>query len=78
MLNWFHEHLGFGGSTLIPFIGFILSVFWMAGIAGIADSIDSKSTKASPLLIFAILLPPVPIIWLIIDMIQQHRYLQRG
>jgi|AntRauMFilla1563_2_1112583.scaffolds.fasta_scaffold01684_4 integral membrane sensor domain MASE1 len=76
MLNWFHDHLGFGGSILITFFSFLLAIAWLSGIAGIAE--ESKNQESfSWKLFLALFLPPVPIIWLFVDMYRQHRYLRR-
>jgi hypothetical protein len=75
MLNWFHDHLGFGGSILITFFSFLLAIAWLSGIAGIADE-SKNEEKFSWKLLLALFLPPVPIIWLFVDIYRQHTYLR--
>lgn len=76
MLNWFHEHLGFGGSILITFFAFILGVCWLSGLAGMSEAYQDKKGFSWPLFL-GVFVFPIPIVWLIVDMVQQHRYLHR-
>lgn len=77
MLNWFHDHLGFGGSILITFFAFLMAIAWLSGIAGLADE-SKNEERFSWKLLAALFIPIVPIIWLFVDMYKQHAYLRRS
>lgn len=77
MLNWFHDHLGFGGSILITFFSFLMAIAWLSGIAGMADE-SKNEEKFSWKFLAALFIPLVPIIWLFVDMYRQHAYLRRS
>jgi len=73
MLQTFYNNFGFLGALLISTGLFIFFIFWISGIAGITELPESPSKKWK--IIFSALVPPYPIIWLIIDMYKQHRYM---
>lgn len=73
MLETFYNNFGFAGSVLISLFGFLFLVFWFAGIAGLIEDCDDEVEMWK---VFAFMLfPPYPIIWLIMDMINQYRYM---
>ena len=75
MLKAFYNTFGFAGALLVSFFSFIYIIFWMAGIAGIYKQPITPGRKWR--LLVAILFPPYPFIWLIVDMITQYRYMKK-
>jgi len=73
MLEQFYANFGFVGSLLISLFGFLFLMFWFAGIAGL---IEDCGDEVEIWKVFAFMLfPPYPIIWLIMDMYHQYRYM---
>jgi len=55
---------------------FFFFVFWMAGVAGICKNLEAgKSTTLK--LFLAVIIPFYPVVWIIIDMVEQKRELRR-
>lgn len=79
MLQSFYENLGFFGALATAFFLFIFFIFWMAGLAGIALPYDGGRKKGHTWqIILAVLFPPYPVIWLIMDMYLQKKYMQQA
>lgn len=74
MLETFYNNFGFVGSIFIAAAGFILFIFWIAGIAGLTVSTNEKNKTRN--LIIAALFPPYPLFWLLYDMVRQKRRMQ--
>ncbi len=74
MLETFYNNFGFFGSILIAFTLFVVSIFWMAGVAGIAQLPASKNKTVK--LVFCILIPIYPFIWLFFDMYHQWKHMK--
>jgi len=78
MLQGFYSEFGFLGALVISGLGFILFIFWVAGIAGIALPEDGGQIRDNRWqIVCAVLIPPYPIIWLIRDMYLQHKYMNK-
>lgn len=75
MLQSFYNHFGFFGALAITMGFFILLIFWVAAIAGINELPESANKKWK--LLAAVLIPPYPILWIITDMVQQHRRMNK-
>lgn len=75
MLQWFYNEFGFAGSILISLFLFLCFIFWFAGIAGIAGLPDKNATKNTKI-VFAVLIPVFPIIWLLYDIRRQHKIIK--
>lgn len=74
MLQSFYNNFGFFGALAISISLFVFFIFWIAGIAGIALPYDGGKKKGSDLqIIFAVLIPVYPVIWLLTDMYRQHK-----
>jgi hypothetical protein len=79
MLQSFYDNFGFFGALLLAFSLFIFFILWIAGIAGITLPYDGGRKKGSTWqIVLAILFPPYPVIWLIVDMYLQRRYMKEG
>ena len=76
MLETFYNNFGFVGSLVVALLIFIFFIFWMGGVAGICHEHDNKKNSVIRL-VFAILIPIYPVIWLIADMISQKKQLKR-
>jgi hypothetical protein len=76
MLKTFYANFGFVGSVLIALAGFLFVILWISAIAGISYLPDSTSKTVK--LVAAALFPPYAIVWLIIDVYQQHEYMTKG
>lgn len=74
MLETFYNNFGFVGSILIAFGGFILFIFWIAGISGIAQLPDNRTKNLR--LALCVLFPPFPIFWLLYDMYAQKKMME--
>lgn len=78
MLQSFYESFGFFGALALSFFMFIFLILWMAGIAGIALPYDGGRKKGHDWqVVLAVLFPPYPVIWLLVDMYNQHRQMQK-
>ncbi|HBQ59503.1 MAG TPA: hypothetical protein DD671_07710 [Balneolaceae bacterium] len=76
MLQSFYENLGFFGALFTALLLFFLFIFWMAGIAGITLPYDGGRKKGNNWqIIVAVLFPPYPILWLLLDIFMQHRHM---
>ena len=76
MLENFYSNFGFVGSIVIAFLIFLGFVFWIAGIAGISQL--KKSKKKNMRLVFSILFPPYPILWLFFDIYNQSQLMKEN
>lgn len=74
MLQTFYHTFGFLGAIGVVIFGFTFIIFWFAGIAGIMDNDEATSWWKLTLAIFV---PPFSITWLITDMVQSYRYMNR-
>lgn len=78
MLQSFYENFGFFGALALAIFLFIFIIFWIAGIAGIALPYDGGKKKGSNIqIVLAVLLPPYPVIWLLIDIYNQRKQLKK-
>ncbi|MEX0646612.1 MAG: hypothetical protein WEA56_00540 [Balneolaceae bacterium] len=76
MLQTLYNYFGFTGSLLLAFFLFIFFVFWMAGVAGICSK--KRSSKRQVIFVsLAVFVPVYPVLWLIADMIEQKKELQK-
>jgi hypothetical protein len=75
MLKTFYYNFGFIGSILIALTVFLLVIFWISAIAGISQIPDSKYKHVK--LFFAAIFPPYALLWLLIDVYQQHEYITK-
>lgn len=76
MLETLYNYFGFAGSLIVSFFSFLFLVFWIAGVAGISLG-KRKPVRQFLFIFFAVLIPPYPVAWLIVDMIKQKRELKR-
>lgn len=76
MLENVYNTFGFVGSLVVALGIFFFFIFWMAGVAGICHE-KENGTKQYSYLLFAIIIPLYPVIWIIWDMIVQKRELRR-
>lgn len=77
MLESFYQNLGFFGALFVSFFLFIFIIFWIAGIAGISLPYDGGRKRGNPWqIVCAVLIPFYPVVWLIIDMYMQHKYMK--
>lgn len=74
MLETFYNNFGFIGSISIAFGIFIAFIFWMAGVAGLSQL--KPSTSKNVKLVFSVLFPPYPIIWVFVDMYRQSQLMK--
>jgi hypothetical protein len=74
MLETFYNNFGFIGSISIAFSIFIGFIFWMAGVAGISQ--QKPSIGKNVRLVFSVLFPPYPIIWVFVDMYRQSQLMK--
>lgn len=74
MLHTFYNSFGFVGSILVAIFIFLCFIFWMAGIAGISQLPESKKKKTK--LVFSVIFPPYPIIWVFVDMFRQRNLMK--
>lgn len=77
MLQWMHNEFGLVGSLILAYILFILFIFWISGLAGINESRNSDKRKMN-MIILGVFFPPYPILWLIKEILRQHRVLKEG
>jgi len=79
MLQSFYENFGFFGALALAIFLFIFIIFWVAGIAGITLPYDGGQKKGSNAqVILAVLFPPYPVIWLLVDMYRQRKLLKKA
>lgn len=77
MLKSVYELIGFFGSLGLSLFLFIFFIFWIAGIAGITIPVDGGKPKFNKwLVLLAVLIPLFPVIWLITDIVKQHRFMK--
>lgn len=77
MLKTFYELIGFFGSLVLSLSLFLFFVFWIAGLAGITLPVDGGKAKYNKWqVLFAVLVPIYPIVWLVTDIIAQHRFMK--
>lgn len=76
MLQTFYNNFGFVGSISLAFFLFLCFIFWMAGIAGISQL--PESTKKTTKLVFSVLFPPYPIVWVFVDMYRQSQFMKEN
>lgn len=74
MLETFYNNFGFVGSLIIAFVGFILVIFWIAGIAGLTVAV--KGERKNLIIAMIVLFPPFPLLWLFYDMFRQKQRMQ--
>ena len=72
-----YGEFGLVGSLLLAYLLFTLFIFWISGLAGINESRNNGRVKVN-MLIIGIFFPPYPILWLIKEIIVQHRILKKG
>lgn len=70
MIESFYNSFGFLGALGISVGCFILFLFWISGVAGIAEIPDDP--KKNWKLVFGVIIPVYPIVWVWWDMFQQH------
>lgn len=70
MIESFYNTFGFLGALSISVASFLLFLFWVSGVAGIAIMPDDRYKNWK--LLAAVIIPLYPVIWLCIDMFQQH------
>lgn len=76
MLQTLYNYFGFTGSLLLAFLLFLFFIFWMAGVAGIC--LQKKHSNQQFVYVgLAVMIPVYPVIWLIVDMIEQKRDLRQ-
>ncbi len=79
MLKTFYENIGFLGSLGLSLFLFLFIVFWISGIAGITLPVDGGKAKYNKWqVLIAVLVPIYPVIWLINDIIVQHRFMKKN
>ncbi len=79
MLKSFYEHIGFFGSLFLSLFLFIFFIFWIAGVAGITLPVDGGKAKYNKWqVLLAVLIPIYPVIWIISDIIVQHRFMKKN
>ena len=76
MLETLYNYFGFAGSLVVAFLSFLFLVFWIAGVAGITLG-KRKPARQTLFILMAVLFPPYPVAWLIVDMIKQKKELKR-
>ncbi|MFO7846897.1 MAG: hypothetical protein R6V27_10070 [Balneolaceae bacterium] len=76
MLETFYNNFGFIGSLVVSLFLFLFFIFWMAGVAGICKEKEGEKTTTTRL-VFAVLIPLYPVIWIISEMIAQRKKLKR-
>lgn len=74
MLQSFYASYGFFGSILLAFTGFMMFIFWFAGVSGIAQLPDSRSKTVK--LIASVFVPVYPLFWLVYDMYYQREHMK--
>ncbi len=77
MLPVIYTELGFFGTIALALGVFALFVLWLAGIAGIAGLPANNATRNAKMVI-SFLIPVFPILWLISDIVRQHRVMKTG
>lgn len=77
MLQIFYDEFGFFGSILMSLVLFLAFIFWFSGLAGIAN-LDDNVRKKNIKMIAAVVFPPFPIGWLIIDIYRQHKVIKQS
>ena len=79
MLSSLYEILGFFGALGLSLVIFILSIFWIAGLAGITLPVDGGKPKFSGWKVaLALFVPIYPIYWLIRDIIEQQMFMKKN
>lgn len=79
MLKTFYENIGFVGSLILSIILFLFFIFWIAGLAGITLPVDGGKAKYNKWqVLFAVMVPIYPVVWLITDIIAQHRFMKHN
>lgn len=76
MIENVYSTLGFVGSLFVSLGLFFFFIFWMAGVAGICMEKETGPGRHLYLL-FAIIIPVYPVIWIMWDMYVQKRELRR-
>jgi hypothetical protein len=77
MLQSFYNNFGFFGALALAVSLFFFFILWMAGVAGITIPYDGGQKRGSTWqVVFAIIFPPYPVIWLIFDMYLQRKYMK--
>lgn len=78
MLKSFYEYIGFFGSLFLSVFLFLFFIFWIAGLAGITLPVDGGKKKYNSWQVLcAVLIPIYPVIWIITDIIIQHRVMKK-
>jgi len=76
MLESFYDTFGFVGSLLVSVIIFLFAILWITGLAGICSD-DFQHAQKNTIIILAVIFPPLPLIWMAIEIIRQHRLLNQ-
>lgn len=76
MLESFYNTFGFIGSLLVSITIFSLAVLWITGLAGMCGE-DFQHPKKNLIIFIAVIFPPLPLFWMIKEIIRQHRLLNQ-
>lgn len=76
MLETFYNNFGFMGSLVVSLLLFLFFIFWMAGVAGICKQQNGEEATTIRL-VFAVLIPLYPVVWILLDMISQRQKLKQ-
>lgn len=78
MLQSFYENFGFFGALALAIILFLFFILWMAGIAGLSLPYDGGQKKGkSWQIVLAVLIPIYPVLWLLVDIYMQNKYMKK-
>lgn len=76
MIENVYNTLGFVGSLVAALCLFFFFIFWMAGVAGICKE-KENGPKQYAYLLFAVIIPIYPVLWIMWDIYVQKRELRR-
>lgn len=71
MMEKLYQTFGIFGALVVSMLFFMLLIFWVAGLAGMTDAREGPRNPL--LLVVAALVPPVPVVWLVMDMVRQYK-----
>ncbi|MGF1668826.1 MAG: hypothetical protein ACFCU6_00145 [Balneolaceae bacterium] len=76
MLESFYNTFGFIGSLFVALFIFLLAILWVTGLAGICGE-DFQHRHKTLIIILSALFPPLPLVWMIVEIFRQHRLLNQ-
>jgi hypothetical protein len=77
MLKWMYAKFGLVGNVAIFALAFFFFILWLAGVAGLNErATERKEPLPFYKLVFFLLIPPLPILWIIKDMWYQRKMMK--